>query len=81
MLTGYGLIQTVYCGIIGGVRKEAARLADAMRAVETVIRLFDSAYDVRRIAVRRRQRLALRFKRGTMFRTVFDVLKKPRWGH
>jgi hypothetical protein len=40
-------------GKIGGVKKEAARLAGAMRAVETVIPLFDPAYDVHRIAVRR----------------------------
>lgn len=59
-------------GKIGGVKKEAARLADAMRAVETVIRLFDPAYDVR---VRRRRRLNPWFKRGTMFRAVLDVLK------
>jgi hypothetical protein len=62
-------------GKIGEAKKEAARLADAMRAVETVIRLFDPAYDVRRIAVRRRQRLNPWFKRGTMFRAVLDALK------
>lgn len=56
-------------------RKEAKRLAEAMRHVEHVIRLFDPAYDVRRIAVRRRNRTNRWFKRGTMFRAVLDVLK------
>jgi hypothetical protein len=55
--------------------KEAKRLADAMRAVESVIRLFDPDYDVRRIAVRRRNRNNRWFKRGTMFRAVLEVLK------
>jgi hypothetical protein len=55
-------------------RKEAKRLADSMRHVEAVIRLFDPAYDVRRITVRRRQRVNKWFKRGAMGRAILDVL-------
>ena len=35
-------------------RKEAKCLAESMKHVEAVIRLFDPAYEVRRITVRRR---------------------------
>lgn len=57
-------------------RKEAKRLADAMRHVEAVIRLFDPAYDVTRIAARRRYKGNGLFRRGTIFRHALEVLKK-----
>jgi hypothetical protein len=47
---------------------QASRLASDMRHVEAVIRMFDPAYDVRRIAVKRRQKKNPWFKRGHMFR-------------
>jgi hypothetical protein len=56
-------------------RREGKRLAESMKHVEAVIRLFDPAYDTRRIAVRRRNKVNPWFKRGTMFRAVLDVLK------
>jgi hypothetical protein len=56
-------------------RKEGQRLADSMRHVEAVIRLFDPAYDVRRIAVRRRAKVNRWYKRGAMGRAILDVLK------
>lgn len=62
-------------GRIDANRKEAERLAESMRHVEAVIRLFDPAYDVRRIAVRRRNRENPWFKRGHMYRAVLDVLR------
>jgi hypothetical protein len=57
-------------------RKEGARLAEAMQHVEAVIRLFDPAYDVTRIAARRRYKGNGIFKRGTILRHVLDVLRK-----
>jgi len=57
-------------------RKEAARLADAMLHVEAVIRLFDPAYNVRRIAARRRYKGNGIFRRGTILRHALDVLRK-----
>ena len=39
-----------------GDRRERARLAADMKHVEAVIRLFDPAYDTRRIAVKRRNK-------------------------
>jgi hypothetical protein len=59
-------------------RKEAERLAEAMKHVEAVIRLFDPAYNVRRIAIRRRYKGNAWFKRGTLFRHAIDVLRKAR---
>jgi len=49
-------------------RKEAKSLATDMKHVEAVIRMFDPEYDVRRIAVRRRNRTNGLFKRCTLFR-------------
>jgi hypothetical protein len=62
-------------GQIEANKREADRLVESMKAVETVIRLFDPVYDVRRIAVRRRQSLNKWFKRGHMFRAAIDVLR------
>jgi hypothetical protein len=57
-------------------KKEAARLADAMKHVEAVIRLFDPDYNMRGISVRRRHQGNPWFKRGTLFRRALDVLRK-----
>jgi hypothetical protein len=46
-----------------------------MRAVETVIRLFDPAYDVRRISARRRLSGNPWFKRGEVFLRALEVLR------
>ena len=56
-------------------KKQAERLADDMRHVEAVIRMINPAYDVRRIAVKRRRRGNAWFKRGTLFRAAVDVLR------
>jgi hypothetical protein len=55
---------------------QADRLASDMRHIEAVIRMFDPAYDVRRIAVKRRQSRNPWFKRGHMFRAAIDVLRE-----
>jgi hypothetical protein len=57
-------------------RKEAKRLAESMKHVEAVIRLFDQAYNVTRIAARRRYKTNGVFKRGTILRNALDVLRK-----
>jgi hypothetical protein len=56
-------------------KKEAERLAESMRCVEAVIRLFDPAYDVRRITARRRYKGNVWFKRGTIMRHVLETLR------
>jgi hypothetical protein len=52
------------------------RTAADIGHIEAVIRLFDPAYDVRRIPGRRRNVGNPWFKRGTMFRAALDVLRK-----
>jgi hypothetical protein len=56
-------------------QRQAKKLADDMRHVEAVIRIFDPAFDVRHIKGRRRNRANAWFRHGTMFRAVLDVLR------
>jgi hypothetical protein len=56
-------------------KKEAARLAASMLAVEHVIKIFNPDYNVRAISVRRRQRTNPWFKRGTLFREALGILR------
>src|SRR3979411_1660605 len=55
---------------------QLVRLPPDMMHVEAVIRMFDPGYDVRRIAVKRRQKRNPWFKRGHMFRAAIDVLRE-----
>lgn len=58
-------------------KAEHARLAESMKHVEAVLKLLDPAYEVRRIAVRRRKPNPW-FKRGTLFRQALDVMRVTR---
>lgn len=55
-------------------KREARKLATAMKHVEAVLKLLVPGYDVRPIAVRRRK-LNPWFKRGTVLRRALDVLR------
>lgn len=55
-------------------KAEAGRLADKMLHVEAVLKMLDPAYNLRRIAVKRRKPNPW-FKRGTVYRRVLDVLR------
>jgi hypothetical protein len=57
-------------------KKEAARLAESMQAVEHVIRLFDPSYNISSIAARRRYKGNAWFRRGTILPRALDVLRK-----
>jgi hypothetical protein len=61
-------------GKITDNKREAERLAEAMRHVEAVLKLLHPGYNTRPIAVRRRKPNPW-FKRGTVFRHVLDVLR------
>jgi len=63
-------------GQIQANKAEAKRLAEAMRHVEAVIKLYDPDYSVRAISARRRVQGNPWFKRGTMFRHALDALRK-----
>lgn len=62
-------------GRIQANKTEAQRLADEMRSVESVIKIFNPEYNVAAIAARRRQRTNPWFKRGTLFREALGVLR------
>jgi hypothetical protein len=62
-------------GRIEANRKEAARLAQDMKHVEAVLKMFDPEYSVRAISARRRVTGNPWFKRGTLFRAALDVLR------
>lgn len=62
-------------GQIQANKQEAERLAENMRHVEAVIRLYDPSYDMKQIACRRRFKGNPWFKRGTLFRGALDVLR------
>ena len=55
-------------------KTEALQLADSMRHVEAVIKMLDPTFNLRRIAVKRRQPNPW-FKRGTVYRRAVDVLR------
>jgi hypothetical protein len=55
-------------------KREAHKLAEAMKHVEAVLKLLVPGYDVRPIAIRRRKPNPW-FKRGTVLRRVLDVLR------
>lgn len=61
---------------LGASLAASERIAANIGHVEAVIRLFDPAYDVRRIPGRRRNIGNPWFKRGTMFRAALDVLRR-----
>jgi hypothetical protein len=62
-------------GKIDSNKREAERLANSMKHLEAVIAMLSPGFDIRRIAVKRRNRKNRWFKRGTMFRAVLGVLK------
>lgn len=55
-------------------KAEHARITEAMKHVEAVLKLLDPNYSLRGIAVRRRKPNPW-FKRGTVFRHALDVLR------
>jgi hypothetical protein len=56
-------------------KKQALRLADDMRHVEAVLKMFDPEYSVRAISARRRVIGNPWFKKGTLYRHAMDVLR------
>jgi hypothetical protein len=62
-------------GRIKANRKEAQRLAEDMKHVEAVLRMFDPDYNVAAIVQRRRIGGNPFFKRGTLFRDALGTLR------
>lgn len=57
-------------------QKQAQKLADDMKSVEAVIRMFDPAFHIAEIAPRRRVTGNAWFKRGSLFRHGLEALRK-----
>src|ERR1700676_713546 len=57
-------------------RKNAKRLREDKRHVAAVIRMFSPEYDVKAIAARRTYKANPWFRRGTLFRSALDVMKR-----
>ena len=57
-------------------RDQAKRLAGDMKAIETVIRMLDPAYDTRHMGHRRRFKPNPWFRKGEAYRGALDVLRK-----
>jgi hypothetical protein len=55
--------------------KQAQRLAEDMRHVEAVLKLFDPEFNARAISARRRVTGNPWFKRGSLLRAALDVLR------
>ena len=55
-------------------KTEALRVAESMRHVEAVIKVLDPTFNLRRIALKRRQPNPW-FKRGTVYRRAVDALR------
>jgi len=62
-------------GKIAENKRQAAQLAEEAAHVEAVIRMFDPAFDMKRISARRRNKANPWFKHGTLFRHAMDVLR------
>lgn len=62
-------------GQIKDNRREAKRLAEAMKHVEAVLKMIAPGFNVASIAARRRYKSASPYKRGEVFRAVLDVLR------
>jgi hypothetical protein len=63
-------------GKVQANKEQRERLLAQVAAVETVIRLFDPAFEMRKISARRRVTGNPWFKRGECFRHALDVLRE-----
>jgi hypothetical protein len=57
-------------------RKNAKRLREDKRHVAAVIKMFSPGYDVRAIAARRTYKANPWFRRGTLFRSALEIMKR-----
>ena len=57
-------------------RREAVRLRTSMMQVEAVVQMLQPGFDVTKIAAKRRNKSNPWFKRGTLFRSAVDVLRR-----
>jgi hypothetical protein len=71
-----GLLHAELAGKILANKREAARLRTAMMQVEAVVKMLQPDFNVCGIAAKRRNKSNPWFKRGTLFRSAVDVMRR-----
>src|SRR3984893_812945 len=71
-----GLLHAELAGKLLANKREAIRLRTAMMQVEAVVKMLRPGFNVASIAAKRRNKSNPWFKRGTLFRSVVDVLRR-----
>jgi len=71
-----GLLHAELAGKLLANVREAIRLRTAMLQVEAVVKMPEPGFNVATIAAKRRNKSNPWFKRGTLFRSAVDVLRR-----
>jgi hypothetical protein len=71
-----GQLHGELAGKLSANQREAKRLRTSMLQVEAVMKMLDPAVNIRLIAPKRRNTGNPWFKRGTLYRSVVDVLRR-----
>jgi hypothetical protein len=71
-----GLLHAELAGKLLANKREAIRLRTAMMQVEAVVKMLQPGFNVASIAAKRRNKSNPWFKRGTLFRSAIDVLRR-----
>jgi hypothetical protein len=71
-----GLLHAELAGKLLANKREAIRLRTAMMQVEAVVKMLQPGFNVAGIAAKRRNKSNPWFKRGTLFRSAVDVLRR-----
>ena len=71
-----GLLHAELAGKLLANKREAIRLRTALLQVEAVVKMLEPGFNVARIAAKRRNKSNPWFKRGTLFRSAVDVMRR-----
>jgi hypothetical protein len=71
-----GLLHAELAGKLLANKREAIRLRTAMMQVEAVVKMLQPGFNVASIAAKRRNKSNPWFKRGTLFRSAVDVMRR-----
>ena len=71
-----GLLHAELAGKLLANKREAIRLRTAMMQVEAVLQMLRPGFNVASIAAKRRNKSNPWFKRGTLFRSAVDVMRR-----
>jgi hypothetical protein len=71
-----GLLHAELAGKLLANKREAIRLRTAMMQVEAVVKMLEPGFNVASIAAKRRNKSNPWFKRGTLFRSAVDAMRR-----